>query len=102
MYFYGFPSPLKAVIDRCQGYWRNPDLPARRNRPAFMLGACGSCPREDFNVLLKQGRAFFNTVGFSLSDSLIVPALERPGGGRRFRLALQNARRLGARLNAQA
>jgi len=98
VYFYGFPAQAKAVIDRCQPLWADPRWRRRRKRPAIFISTCAAARRSEFEVIRREAKAFFNTIGFQYLDELFVPGLDRADAARRLgrgqALAVRLARRL--------
>lgn len=69
LYFSGLPSPLKALIDRCQALWQQRENgiwtppPTRR---AIIIASAGKCYRGMFSPSLTILRHFFNTLGVKI------------------------------------
>jgi multimeric flavodoxin WrbA len=97
VYFYGFPSSAKAVIDRCHPLWHDPVWRQKPKRPAFFLANCAASRNQEFNVILQEGRAFLNTVGFKIQAKLLVPGMDRKDANQRLRWAEKRARALARR-----
>lgn len=92
VYNYGFPAPLKALIDRCQRYWsarfvRQQRPPIARAKQAVLLTTCGEdssvggqlleqqlCPQ--LTILNAQLVACVHRTGCD-SDADAQPALEQ-------------------------
>lgn len=85
VFFYGFPSHVKALIDRTLPWWYHP--PQRLKRPAFFLATCGSNRAREFEVIVREAKSFLNTAGFEMTGHLLVPGLE----GRQRSLLLRKA-----------
>lgn len=100
VYFYGFPSQAKAVIDRCHPLWHDPRWRTRPRRPAFFLSTCAAVRTAEFAVIRREARAFLNTIGFRLRGELLVPGLDRADAGARLRRAGVQAARLARSLDA--
>ncbi len=78
VYFYGYPAQVKALIDRCHPLWHNPAWKQRIKRPAFFISTCASSQPKEFEVIIKETKAFFNTAGFKLTDTLLLPGMTTP------------------------
>lgn len=78
LYFSSLPSPLKAIIDRCQLLWEecgaNPGLKNGTKKGVFIC-AGGSEYSEMFAGAIQCMRHFFNAinVSFKPEDSLLYP-----------------------------
>ncbi|MCK5218879.1 flavodoxin family protein [bacterium] len=102
VYFYGFPAQTKAVIDRCLPLWyleSQRRAPVRLKRPGYFISTCASQRHGEFGVIVREAKAFFHTIGFQYTQSLLVPGLDGKPGAHRLNLALQHARTLGRQLN---
>ena len=75
VYFRSFPAPLKAIIDRVQGFYKNRDaLPAAGRsgpRPTVLL-ACAGSPGENGEILRAQLRWALPSLGCALSHVIIA------------------------------
>lgn len=101
VYFYGFPSQTKAVIDRCLPLWylkSQRRVRLRPKRPGFFISTCASQPPGEFGVIVREAKAFFHTIGFQYTQSLLVPGLEGKQAAQRLTHALLRARTLGRQL----
>lgn len=98
VYFYGFPAAAKAVIDSCQPLWRDPYWRRRPKRPAYFLANCAAYRRDEFAVIVREAKAFLNTIGFYCAGQLLVPGMDRKDAPRLLRAALKKAAALSRRL----
>ncbi len=101
VYFYGFPAQTKAVIDRCLPLWYlESQLRARLRlkRPGYFISTCASQRRGEFEVIARETKAFFHTIGFQYTQSLLVPGLDGKQSAQRLNRALLHARTLGRQL----
>jgi multimeric flavodoxin WrbA len=94
VYFYGFPAQVKAVIDRCQPIWHTRSQ-IRKKRPAFFISTCASENPKEFQVIVREAKAFLNTLGFIYQDDLLVPGMDSPDSAARLVQACGEARRKG-------
>lgn len=56
VYFGGFPSPMKSVIDRCQSFYFNP---INKEKNLFLLASCGR-KREDMEEAMDLETLYFS------------------------------------------
>jgi multimeric flavodoxin WrbA len=95
VYFYGFPAQAKAVIDRCQPLWSDPVWRRRPKRPAVFISTCAASRRSEFSVIVREARAFANTIGFKILHTVLVTGLDRTDATIRLSQAERRAIRLG-------
>ncbi len=77
LYFSSFPSPLKAVMDRCQVLWeegRRAENPAKTKRGLFICAA-GDEYKNMFEGVCMGIRHFYNAinVAYDPADSILHP-----------------------------
>ncbi len=81
VYFSSFPSPLKAVMDRCQVIWeevKRGEYPEKKRR-GFFISTGGSEYSTMFTGLLLGIKHFFNIldVSFSEDDTILYQGTDR-------------------------
>ena len=69
LYFSAFPSPLKALIDRCQLIWeeRRRNSTTELSGKGFLICTAGSEYKNMFDGILTMTRHFFYSLGISFS-----------------------------------
>ena len=94
VYNYGFPAPLKALIDRCQRYWsarfvRQQRPPIARPKQAVLLTACGEASPVGGQMLEQQLRP-----QLTILNARLVACVHRTGcdSGADAQPALEQAR----------
>ncbi|MFC2078106.1 flavodoxin family protein [Candidatus Bipolaricaulota bacterium] len=105
-YFWGFPSPAKAFIDRNQSTGARKALAKKRGasvRPDAgtalgVLLAVAADPVSRFAGLKQTAEALFRAYEIDLWDELLVTGLFEPGEAGKSEAFLEKARTLGARL----
>lgn len=102
VYFYGFPAHAKAMIDRCHPLYHNPYWRRRPKRPAYFISTCAASRRREFEIIVREAKAFFNTIGFQYAGDLLVPGMDACDAAVRLERSLSRARALGRRLNRVA
>ena len=85
LYFSSIPSPLKALIDRCQVFWeRNKSAGAVLNprKQGVLICTAGSDYSNMFSGVLLAISHLFNTLGvcFNSEDALLLPGLDSEPG----------------------
>lgn len=84
VYFYNFPSPIKAVIDRTQALWARRyrlelEDPNRPWRKGFFLSVGATRGKNLFDGMSLTARYFFDAVGAQYTDSITYRRVEEPG-----------------------
>jgi len=98
VYFYGFPGPLKSLMDRAQASWASGPMPAGLPRPGLALLAGATGGRLLFDGMLRTLRYFFAAVGFTLEGGVLCRRVDGSGEIRRVSDILASARNLGEEL----
>jgi multimeric flavodoxin WrbA len=98
VFFYGFPGHAKTIIDRCHPLWQDPQWRRRPRRPGYFLATCASSRIREFEVIVRETKAFFNTIACTYSGAVLAPGLEPDADARRLALAEAKAQRLGCSL----
>lgn len=77
LYFSSFPSPLKAIIDRCQLLWEEGrrDKPAQTNGKGLFICAAGDEYNGMFDGVSMAIRHFYNAINISYNpeDAILYP-----------------------------
>lgn len=69
VYFGGFPSPMKMIIDRCQSFYFNS---ISKEKNVFLLATCGR-KREDMEeAMMLETKAFTKAINGCLMSCIIV------------------------------
>ena len=81
VFFYGVPSQLKALIDRCQTLWSRKyrlklSDPLKKSRRGFLLSLGGSRGKQLFDGVTLVTRYFFDAVNAEFSGSLTYRGIE--------------------------
>ncbi len=103
IFFYGLPAQAKALVDRCQALWVRryklkswqPDVPSRRG--AFVGVGATKGPKL-FDGVLLTAKYFFDGIGVSFSDQLLVRGMEERSEVANHPEYLSSAVELGRRL----
>jgi len=71
LYFSAPPSPLKALMDRCQPFWerrrREERMPAKKK--SFLIGVGGGEYPDMFQPLVRIMRHYFSSCGFRFDEN---------------------------------
>lgn len=86
IFFYGPPAQFKSFIDRAQKYWYHDNYILHDNptdspflKPAFaILIAARTRGQRVFDPTLLILKSFFQCIGFTLKDSLLLRGLDEP------------------------
>ena len=103
IFFYGLTSQAKAVVDRCQALWMRrhvlkswqPDVDARHG--ALIAVGATKGPKL-FDGVVLTAKYFFDAVGASFADQMLVRGVDSKGEIRDMPQYLEEAARLGRRL----
>ena len=81
IFFYGLPSQLKALIDRCQAVWESRRLspPPPAGREAFTILAAATRGRKLFDGALLTLRYFLEALSIAPVGNLTFRGLDRKG-----------------------
>ncbi|NTV53341.1 MAG: flavodoxin family protein [Candidatus Firestonebacteria bacterium] len=101
VYYYGFPSQAKAVIDRCHPLFHDSHWQKHARRPAYLLANCAASQKSEFKVITHEARAFLNTIAFKLTGELLVTGMGSRNAGERLVWAQKRAETLGKALNGR-
>jgi len=76
LYFSTFPSPLKAIIDRCQLFWEEERRTGIQIKPkkGFLFCAAGSDYKGIFSCVIPGIKHFFNTINtsFDINETVLI------------------------------
>jgi multimeric flavodoxin WrbA len=76
LYFSTFPSPLKAIIDRCQLFWEEERRTGNPIKPkkGFLFCAAGSDYKGIFSCVIPGIKHFFNTINtaFDINETILI------------------------------
>lgn len=101
VYFYSFPAQVKALIDQCHPLWHDTSWRNLKKRPGYFLSTCAMDKKTAFNIILKEARAFFNTIGFKLLSSTFIRGLDETDAEERIERGKKRAMLLGKRIDYQ-
>ncbi len=80
LYFSSFPSPLKAIIDRCQFLWEESrfDAPSIKRGRGLFICAAGDQYRGMFDGVSMGIRHFYNAISihYNPEDAILYPATD--------------------------
>lgn len=99
LYFSSFPSPLKAIIDRCQLFWeeeRRTGTPIKPKK-GFLFCAAGSDYKGIFSCVVPGIKHFFNTINtsFDINETILIKNCDTTNTIEPE--ILENCRKLGAK-----
>jgi len=102
MFFYGVTAQVKALIDRCQALWARKhvlklDTPGAGRKGAF-IGVGATRGQHLFAGSVLTLKYFFETIGVSYADELLVRGVDKRGEIKEHPAALEDAVELGKRL----
>lgn len=73
IYFYSFTAQLKAVIDRCQTFWVNPNTRVTERVGVLLLTAgAPDVNKTGQEATIAQARVFFECIGAPLRHTLVA------------------------------
>ncbi|MBA7473207.1 hypothetical protein ES707_08542 [subsurface metagenome] len=102
IFFYGLTSQIKALIDRCQALWARKyilkqELPDAKRKGAFIaVGATQG--KQLFDGSRLTVKYFFQAIGVSYADELLVRGVDKRGEIKEHPTALAEAFELGRKL----
>jgi multimeric flavodoxin WrbA len=102
VFFYGFPSQLKALVDRCQPQWHKRHRAKKTDGQKDSLSgtgylvAVGGGKRDDlFRGMMLSARSFFDVLDLRFAGDLFVREVEEKGGIRDRPEVIEEAFELG-------
>ena len=102
MFFYGIPSQLKALIDRCQALWVRKYIlnqePLDSMRKGIFIGVGATKGEKLFDGAKMVVNYFFKTISVDYADELLVRGVDQSGEIEEHPTALSDAFELGERL----
>lgn len=69
VYFGGFPSPMKMIIDRCQNFYFNN---ISQEKKVFLLATCGRKRQDMENAMMLETKFFIRAINGSLISDITV------------------------------
>jgi len=96
IFFYGLPSSLKALIDRCQALWVR-KLPISKRKGAF-IGVGATHSKDLFDGIGLTIKYFFKAIGVRYVNSLFVRGVEKKQEIKKYPSFLKDAYNLGKML----
>ncbi|MFC1926074.1 flavodoxin family protein [Chloroflexota bacterium] len=102
IFFYGVPSQLKALIDRCQALWVRkhvlkmpiPDV----GRKGVYIAVGATSGEKLFNGSILTVKYFFEAIGVEYFDRLLIRGVDKRGEIKEHPTALPDAFKLGSKL----
>ena len=102
MFFYSFPSQMKALIDRCQALWARKYILKREipsaGRKGFFIGVGATRGKNLFDGSRLTLRYFFDVIGVEYADELLIRSVDQKGEILEHPDSLKAARDLGVNL----
>jgi multimeric flavodoxin WrbA len=99
VYNLGFPSPLKAIVDRTQRYFSarfslgiNP--PIAKHKTAVLLVTSGSKNLDGAHIISRQLRMIFSVMNTSLDNEVVWTNTDYNGGEETYEAAREHANNL--------
>ncbi|MBF0566675.1 MAG: flavodoxin family protein [Nitrospirae bacterium] len=106
IFFFGLPSQIKALIDRCQAIWcekyllKRPIPAAVYGRKGLLVMVGGMKKEEGFRSGEATAKAFFRTIGVPTHETLYFDGVDAKGAIRDHPTALHNVYEAAKRLVA--
>lgn len=103
IFFYGLPSHLKALIDRCQSLWCAKYIlkkapPIKKERKGYFISIGATHGKYLFNGAKLTVKYFFDALDTVYSDDLLIRGVDEKGAITRHPTALQDAYILGQKI----
>ena len=102
IFFYGLPSQLKALVDRCQVLWARKYVlkqePLRQGRKGAFIAVGATKGADWFDGSKLTMKYFFNAIGFEYAGELLVWNVDEKGAVKKHPTAMADAYELGKRL----
>ena len=102
IFFYGLPSQLKALVDRCQVLWARKYVlkqePLRQGRKGAFIAVGATKGADLFDGSKLTMKYFFNAIGFEYAGELLVWNVDEKGAVKKHPTAMADAYELGKRL----
>lgn len=102
VYFYGFPSQAKALIDRAQARWSRRMLERSRDQrtqhhggKGYLIAVGATGGKRLFEGMQRTARFFFDALDMGYAGDLLLPGLDARGAVRAHPDALDRAHQLG-------
>jgi multimeric flavodoxin WrbA len=108
IFFTGLPSQMKALIDRCQGFWARkyvlkkplPPTDTGLQREGFLVSTAGGA-KASFRCATSAMRAFLDTLDAEYEGELLFPGVDEKAAILSHPTALEEAFSLGKSLAGQ-
>ncbi len=101
-FFYGVPSQLKALVDRCQPLWARKYLlnkpPSDAGRKGVFIGVGATKGDNLFDGTKLMMKYFFPVIGVEYTDNLLCWRIDQKGDIKEHPTALTDAYELGRKL----
>lgn len=99
VYFYGVPSQMKALIDRCQLIWhKNKGKKPPFLKPGYLISVGGSKGQHAFDGVILTIKYFFLSLGVKLEEIWTYPGIDDIGAIKQHPSALEEVHTAGGRL----
>jgi multimeric flavodoxin WrbA len=102
IFFYGLPSQLKSVIDRCQALWARRSVlhqpPSNGRRKGAFISVGATRGRRLFDGSILTIKYVFREIGVQYTGQLLVPGVDAKGEVTSHPTALSDAHGFGMRL----
>ena len=82
VFFYGVPSGLKAVIDRCQCFWARKyvlKIPAKKEKKGVFISVGGTKGEKLFQCVSLTIKYFFDVLGVNHYNNLFIRSVDKKG-----------------------
>ena len=97
VYFYTLPAQTKIVVDRSHILWQ-PKLPSL-TKPGIFFSTCAVNKTAEFKLIVKEVKAFFNTIGFKYTEEILLPGMNSENSSSIIQHASLLAKKLGEKIN---
>ncbi|MFA5375665.1 MAG: flavodoxin family protein [Dehalococcoidia bacterium] len=102
IFFYGLPSQLKALVDRCQVFWARKYVlkqgPAKQGRKGAFIAVGATKGANLFDGAKLTVKCLFDAMGVEYAEELFVREVDRKGEIKKHPTAMKDAYELGKRL----
>ena len=102
IFFYGLPSQLKALVDRCQALWARKYVlkqeTARPGRKGAFIAVGATKGADLFDGSKLTMKYFFDAMGMDYAEELFIRSVDQKGEVKKHPTAMKDAYELGKRL----
>ncbi len=98
VFFMGFPSQLKALIDRCQCLWHKNKDSKKQNGKGYLVSVGATKGESLFLGCNASVKYFFNAIGKEYSDNFLIRNVDEKGGIKKDLSILDDAYNFGKRV----